>query len=398
MDLKKEIRFRDLLPRKRAKSADPGRAPRPRVERQSKSGAPKRLVGLKIGASQIAAAEVVNNGAPELVQVARMGLEPGVVVGGEVRDPAALTAALAEFFKRHKLPKRGVRLGVANNRIGVRAFDLAGVDDPKQLTNAIRFRAQEVLPIPLHEAVLDFQILDESVDEEGRKAHRVLLVVAYRELVDRYVEACSAAGIQLAGIDLEAFALLRALTPVQPGPDAQAVDGDAARAATVAISIGYDRSTLAVSDGRVCEFTRVLEWGGGTLNIAIARALDLAPSEAEPIKRSLSLADQDAPHEPGDENASKAREAVRRELQSFAREVLSSLTFYQSQPGSLGISGIALTGGTAHLLGLADELQRLVGVAVRLGDPLSRVRAGKALTIDEQLGSLTVAIGLGIEA
>jgi type IV pilus assembly protein PilM len=397
MDLKKEIRFRDLVPRKRAKSTDPGGAPRPRVERPVKSGASKRLVGLKIGASQIAAAEVVNNGAPELVQVARMGLEPGVVVGGEVRDPAALSAALAEFFKRHKLPKRGVRLGVANNRIGVRAFDLAGVDDPKQLTNAIRFRAQEVLPIPLHEAVLDFQILDESLDEEGRKAHRVLLVVAYRELVDRYVEACSAAGIQLAGIDLEAFALLRALTPSHPGPDA-GVDGDAARAATVAISIGYDRSTLAVSDGRVCEFTRVLEWGGGTLNIAIARALDLAPSEAEPIKRSLSLADQDAPHEPGDENASKAREAVRRELQSFAREVLSSLTFYQSQPGSLGISGISLTGGTAHLLGLPDELQRLVGVAVRLGDPLSRVRAGKSLTIDEQLGSLTVAIGLGIEA
>jgi Tfp pilus assembly PilM family ATPase len=48
----------------------------------------------------------------------------------------------------------------------------------------------------------------------------------------------------------------------------------------VVVSIGHDRSTFAVSDGRVCEFTRVLEWGGSTLDVAIARELDLAPSEA----------------------------------------------------------------------------------------------------------------------
>src|SRR5947209_17281608 len=45
----------------------------------------------------------------------------------------------------------------------------------------------------------------------------------------------------------------------------------------------------AVSDGRVCEFTRVLEWGGQNLNVAIARALDITPSEAEPLKHQLSL-------------------------------------------------------------------------------------------------------------
>jgi Tfp pilus assembly PilM family ATPase len=48
----------------------------------------------------------------------------------------------------------------------------------------------------------------------------------------------------------------------------------------VVVSIGHDRSTFAVSDGRVCEFTRVLDWGGSTLDVAIARELDLAPSEA----------------------------------------------------------------------------------------------------------------------
>src|SRR5204862_4190432 len=107
---------------------------------------PKKVTGLKIGGSQLAAARVHNNGVPELIQVAREELEPGVVVGGELRDPEALAASLKDFFKRHKLPRQGVRLGIANNRIGVRTFDIGGIDDVKQLENAVRFRAHEALP------------------------------------------------------------------------------------------------------------------------------------------------------------------------------------------------------------------------------------------------------------
>jgi type IV pilus assembly protein PilM len=352
----------------------------------------KKLVGLKIGSSQLAAARVTNNGSAQLVQVARGTLEPGIVVGGELRDPDALSAALKDFFAMNKLPKRGVRLGLANNRIGVRIFELEGFEDSRQLANAIRFRAQDALPIPIDEAVLDYQVLGERMDEDGKTVRRVLLVVAYRELIDRYVSACRKAGIQLVGIDLEAFALLRALSDAQPAePD------DAPAAALVAVSIGHDRSTFAVSDGRTCEFTRVLEWGGGTLDVAVARKLDLAPSQAEPIKRQLGLVGDETPEGLTDEKAAAAREAIRGEIQTFARELVSSLQFYQNQPGSLGIAEIVVTGGTAHLVGLAEQLQKLIGVRVRVGDPLEHVRTSKRLKGAEQIGSLTVAIGLAVE-
>jgi type IV pilus assembly protein PilM len=239
--------------------------------------------------------------------------------------------------------------------------------------------------------VLDYQVLGERVDEEGRTLRRVLLVVAYRELIDRYVAACRKAGIQLVGIDLEAFALLRALSGEQPEQEG------APSAALVAVSIGHDRSTFAVSDGRICEFTRVLEWGGGTLDVAVARALDLAPSEAEPIKRAVGLEGADVPEGVSEAHATAAREALRREIQTFARELVSSLQFYQNQPGSLSIAEIVVTGGTAHLEGLAEQLQKLIGVRVRVGDPLAHVRSGKRVKDAEQVGSLSVAIGLGVE-
>ena len=84
-------------------------------------------------------------------------------------------------------------------------------------------------------------------------------------------------------------------------------------------------------------------------------------------------------------------------MQTFARELVSSLQFYQNQPGSLGIGEIVLTGGTAHLPGLGAELERLVGVPVRVADPLTRLKVSKKAGEQEQLGSLAVAIGLGID-
>jgi type IV pilus assembly protein PilM len=364
------------------------KSPKMKVDRGSAKG---RIVGLKIGASQLAAARVSNNGSAELLQVAREPLAPGIVVGGELRDPDALANALKDFFAKHGLPKKGVRLGIANNRIGVRTFEIAGIEDPKQLANAIRFRAQETLPIPIDEAVLDHQILSEGVGEDGQPTRRVLLVVAYRELIDRYVDACKKAGITLAGIDLEAFALLRALQAPQEGV------GTDATAALVVVAIGHERSTFAVSDGRVCEFTRVLEWGGSALNVAIARTVDAAPSEVEGAKRALALTDEMVPEGLTSDQAKNAREAMRRAIQTFARELVSSLQYYQNQPGSLGIGEIVLTGGTAHLPGISGELERLIGVHVRVGDPLARMKVSKKVGQPEQIGSLAVAIGLGIE-
>ena len=137
--------------------------------------------------------------------------------------------------RENKLPRRGVRLGVATNRIGVRAFDIAGIDDERQLANAIRFRAHEAVSIPIDEAVLDYHIVSETVDDAGGITRRIVLAAAYREAIDRYTAAFREARIELLGIDLEAFALLRAV-----GPAAASADGEAPRA-IVAVSIGHER-------------------------------------------------------------------------------------------------------------------------------------------------------------
>jgi type IV pilus assembly protein PilM len=388
LNLNKEIKLSDLVRRKK-KAKTPGVSKPSSAKRKRRRK--QEIVGLKIGASQIAASRVVNNGGPgaKLVQLARVPLEPGVVVGGEVRDVAALATALNSFFSDNKLPRRGIRLGIGTNRIGVRTVDIEGVDDERQLGNVVRFRAHEALSIPLDQAVLDYHVVSETVDESGAVSRRVLLAAAYKEPIDHYVEACRAAGLELSGIDVEAFALLRAVAPR---------NGDTEDAPTVAsgvVSIGHDRSTLAISDGAACDFMRVLDWGGSKLEAAIAQELGLTPSEAADLKLELDLRDN-APNE-DDPRAARARAAVERELQTLARELIASLQFYQGQPGSLAISEVFVTGGTTNLPGLAEELERLTRVPVRIANPLAGVQVSNGLAERDDLASLAAAIGLGVE-
>jgi type IV pilus assembly protein PilM len=372
-------------PKRELSLPKPGKKQRSAPSANSAPVRHKQVVGLKIGSSQLAAAVVANNGKPKLVKAARHTLPPDVVAGGEVRDAEALAREISTFFQDADLPRKNVRLGIGSSRTGVRVFERPAVDDPRQLANAIRFRAHETLPIPIEEAMLDYHIVEESTAPD-----RVLLAVAYRDLVDRFAATCTAAKIELVGMDIEAFALLRAVGGEPLGA------GERDEAARVAVSIGHDRTTVAVSDGRVCEFTRVLDWGGGQVTAAIERALEVDAAEAERIKHSVDISGR-TQQDSGDERMTKATEAARREVHGLARELASSLHFYQDQPDSLGFAEITITGGGAHLQGLAQELEELIGISVRIADPFARVGSGHGISSGGQDGSLAVAIGLGIE-
>ena len=348
------------------------------------------VVGVRIGSSQIVAAVVRNTpGIPELAALVSAPIEHGIVVAGEVREPDALAAELKTLFAKNKLPRKRIRLGIASSRVGVRIIEVPAIDDPKLLENAIRFRAQEVVSIPLSDAILDHFVVG-NTELDGAPAFRVLLAFAHRDLVDRYVEAFKKARLKVTSVDFEAFALLRAVTSPE--------DRENADRATVALAVGQERTIFAVAEGDVCDFTRVLEWGGGSLTVAVARALNMTPSQAEPVKRTLSFGEGLEHPDLDATQVEAARVAMQRELQVLARELLTSLQFYQSRPGSLAIGEVLITGGGIELEGTAQELQERLGVPVRLVDPFERLRTSKKAKVTIEPGATTIAIGLGLEA
>ena len=170
----------------------------------------RTVVGLDIEPGFVTAARVRTSEDGVLVeQAAGLPLGPGVVRDGEVADAAALAEVLRELFRNNKLGRR-VRIGVASQRIVVRTIELPPLQDEKEIAAAVRFHAQDHIPMPLEHAVLAHQSLGLVETADGERP-RVVLVAARRDMIQRLHDAVRQAGLRPAGIDLAAFAMIRAL-------------------------------------------------------------------------------------------------------------------------------------------------------------------------------------------
>ena len=147
----------------------------------------KTLVGLDIEPGYVAAGRGSAWGASPSTVRRSAQLAPGVVREGDVVDVDTLAATLKALFAEHKLGRR-VRIGVANQRIVMRTIDLPPLDGAKEIASAVRFQAQEHIPMPLDQVVLEHQSLGMVQTAEGPRT-RVVLVAARRDMIDRLLEA-----------------------------------------------------------------------------------------------------------------------------------------------------------------------------------------------------------------
>ena len=174
--------------------------------------ASKTVIGLDIEPGYVAAVQA-SPGRVAVERAAYAPLAPGVVRDGEGVDVDTLAGVLRDLFAEHKLGKR-VRLGVANQRIVMRTVDLPPLTDPKEIASAVRFQAQDHIPMPLEQAVLEHQTLGPVETADGPRT-RIVLVAARREMIDRLLEATTRAGLRPQAIDLSAFAAKKARKEVK---------------------------------------------------------------------------------------------------------------------------------------------------------------------------------------
>jgi type IV pilus assembly protein PilM len=214
------------------------------------------LVGLDIESGSIAATEVQANKGRAVGRTAIVPLEPGVIREGDIQNADALSEALKDLFGRYKLGKT-VRLGIANQRVVVRILELPLIEDADELDAAVRFRAQEAIPMPLDQAILDHRVVGKRDGPDGNRMMDVLAVAARRDMVISLLGAMRSAGLHPAGIDLSAFGMIRALDQSSKAP---AELGDAPLPTTLFCHLG-DITNLAVARGGQCLFTRVSRFG-----------------------------------------------------------------------------------------------------------------------------------------
>jgi type IV pilus assembly protein PilM len=295
------------------------------------------VVGLDIDGRYLAAAQVDSG---RVVRGASLELPGGLVRDGEVVDRDGLADALNRFVKEAGLPK-SVRLGVANQQIVVRVVELPRIEDPKERDTAVRFQAAEAIAMPLDEAVLDHQVAGYAEAPDGTPRMQVVLVAARRSMIDALLEAAKKAGLRPEGVDLDAFALVRALAVNGHGSE------DVARVFCHLAGV----TNLAIAVGSSCFFTR---------------PLSTVSDEADAGSR-------------------------------LAEEIRLSIDFYMTQPQARPVGEVVVSGPGSSDDGLVESLAERLGLPVEVAAPLGQIDSS-GLGPDEDPHRYTVAAGLALGA
>ena len=378
------------------------------------------MVGLDVEAGSIAATEIRANGQVEVVGQGVMALDPGVFREGEVTDPEALGAALKELFSTYKLG-RNVRFGVANQRIAVRTIALPAIEGAEELATAIRFQAQDHIPMPLEQAVLDWEVIGHTTGPNGERQIEVVVVAARRDMLSSVVAAMRHAGLKPEGIDLSAFGMIRALSgaangaaaaPAAPaasyedriaagGIAAAAAEGAAAEAAdepapvtpaTLYCNLG-DVLNLAVAQGPHCRFTRISPFGIEGMAQKLAERRQLTLEHARQWLAHVGLAAPVEQIEGDAEIVATTRETLAEGVSKLVDELRLSLDYYGTQDGSVPVESVIACGPGTTIPGLVERLQETVG-----GYPFAIGRPAALAGLDDAAAArLTLSYGLALE-
>lgn len=394
-----------------------------------------RTIGLDLDRGALKAVQVSRSGGSYYLRhVGYRSLTPGAIVEGEVADHDLLVQELREFWSAHGFKGKSVLLGLANQKVVVRLLEMPRMSE-EDLKGAIQFEAQDNIPLPLDEAILDYVSLGPV--EEGADLDRVLVVAAQSEMVRRFTGAVRAAGLNPAGMDVKAFSLARSMLPVSPEEEPENV-AEGEKGATVLLDVGYELSNLVVAQDQSPMLARFLPGGASQISRSVSGYTGMPEEEAErqlmnPEVHVGSGPDRELEgetpnrEEPSTESAREeteeiggvggteetedtrldpavlydVRRGVEDAVQSLAEDVQRSIEYHYSQPGSREVAQVVVSGEGTMISGFEEYLGELLGLPVSRGRPLGKVSANRSNVSDEQLDLmqpvLAVAVGLAVE-
>ncbi|HEY0188564.1 MAG TPA: type IV pilus assembly protein PilM [Cellulomonas sp.] len=327
----------------------------------------RRVIGLDIGTSGVRAAEIEfstrRRGGQESATLVRFGAVPlptGAVHEGEVVDTSTVAGALKQLWRESHFASRDVVIGVGNQRVIVRELELPW-QPATQLRASLPFQVQDLLPMAVEDALLDYFPTAELDGPHGRMM-RGMLVAAQRETVRSNIRAVEAAGLRAVMVDLNAFALVRALAR-----------GDFAQRIVALVDIGSSVTTVAISAYGVPQIVRTIAAGGHDATAAVARETGLPEGDAEMLKREVGVGFA----QPADRAG--AGDAIGGATRSLVEAVRNTFVFYSGNHPGAPIEGVILTGGGAHLPGLGQYLASASRLPVAFGDSLASIEVGRGL-------------------
>lgn len=243
----------------------------------------------------------------------------------------------------------------------------------KEIASSIPYQARQYIPVPIGDVVLDWEIIKEPSNKEGKI--EVLLIAVPKEIISKYSRIAKLANLNLQALEIETFGLARSLLGNDKSP-------------VVLVDLGARSTGISIVDGGTVRIVYNLDTAGEELTQAVKRSLNLDVSRAEILKRDVGLLKE-----------ADGRD-VSRILSNIADIIISEIerlgSLYEKK--SRKAEKIILSGGGANLLGVVDYMTEKLGMEVIIAEPFSRIAYPLILKpVLKEIGPIfSIAVGLAM--
>jgi type IV pilus assembly protein PilM len=339
------------------------------------------LVAVDIGSSSLRAVEVDDptKTKPTVVRTHEVPLPEGSVKRGDVLEVHTLASAFKRLWSAGGFRTKNVALGIGGQSVIVR--DLSVPRMPlARIKESLPFQVQDLLPVPVADAVLDYYPMSESQSDAGPVVNG-LLIAAVKQAVKQNIEAVTMAGLNVVSMDLLPFAMTRMHSRSAP-----------ATGYAVHMSIGANTTTIVIVHGGVPQFVRIVPAGGDDATRSLMTRLSMTREQAESTKRDLGLSTS-----PQSESQQRAQEVILESTGELLTAVRNTLAYFASVRPGVTFEHVSVSGGVTRMRGFASALAESTRIPIVPVNPLASVSLARAMrgkVTDEKAQSWTTALGL----
>lgn len=357
-------------------------------------GAKGAVAGLDLGSNTLKIAQLTKTPAGlQLTKLASAPTPPLSIKDSAIVDARLLGESVKALAVNNKLNVSKVVGAVAGQSVVIRPITMTQMTE-REMQAAIRFEAEKYLPYSVAEAQIIGSILRKSIDGD-EKSMEVLLVAAPNEMVKNTEEVVKMSGLGLEAIDLEPFALLRALQNM--------VDAETFKQTIALINLGAASSSINIFKEGMLRHNRTISVAGNSFTRAIGQSLNLSFEEAEKIKKEKGVIRVEKDATPVAPTTMRIFNVIVPVLTELTTEVQRSFEYYRSRYRGESVDLVILSGGTAKFKNIDQYLSGELGVACQLANPFKNISvenvAGMAKDVlQDQAPAFAVVTGLALRS
>ncbi len=263
-----------------------------------------------------------------------------------------------------------------------------------ELKQGIALEAKNYFPFSIDDSMLDFEIMGDIVDKGVRK-YDILVAVAPINTVQKNLSILEKAGIRPSSFISSSYALGKVAEYTGKEEELKCF-----------VDIGSSHTEFIIYKGHSLVFTRKIPICGDDFTKSMTDALvsdrgrmQLTFAEAERIKREVGIpADNDTSLINDKIPAIQILSMLRSSVENLANEISRCLDYYREESRGARVDNIALFGGGASLTGLTKFISDILGMPVKIGDPLEGLKAEKGAMQERERTAhrIELAIGAGL--